>query len=446
MAIAQPSAWLKLQQQAAQFKNFLNPDTQLAGQDTPMSQQPSPAGPTDASSGPASAEDAQRGLASAPPESQLPPSATGIPAGANAQGLDPYLSQNPEISAYMPPNIPFQKTPEMIARENDLQKATDEQLANQKAGVGNLEEMLAKRQHPWSGINWSPLASYIDSNVKGSNLNTAAQSLNSENEKTVGLAEKIQDAKNNMSKDYIANLGAQYKSAQMGAQMQHQATIANAQQQKVINAQIFNAQHTFDRDPTIRLLTTRMSGAKNVLNLIHDFEESANKYSKLPQNQRIALTSQALSLMYQEITKLETGGQTVAQQLVHEGAQPIADLDWNKIKTFFTGKVDHPEQLPETLNQARLLISKMTANYQDSVNRQTRFLSSIGGMSPLQQKVFDAKKEALMQNYNDLTEPGSKSVAPRRGELSVDPTRDRNADPDKMSPEQRGQWIKNFGG
>lgn len=323
------------------------------------------------------------------------PGAGRAPAGtvnpAAMSGLDPAVASDPTLASYFPSFVPYQPPPDEVEARKKMQLALEDQMGQQKGGIENLKDLLAKRQSKYTNINWSPLASFIDSNVAGSKLNEGAQAINTENEKTTALAEKIQDAQNQMSKEYATGLGEQLKAAQFGGQLQHQQQIANAQQGRVLNAQMLTAQRAFDNNPLNQLYRQRLDGAANILRVMHNIETEKDP------DKRIALTAPLLQQIDNEKAALEAGKQGAAAHIIDASSQALWDADVNKLYTYYTSNIKNVDA-PQVMKQGRILITHMMDNYKDAMQRQ--FNTQNAGVSPIQKQVFDAKIQAFKNNYD----------------------------------------------
>lgn len=326
-------------------------------------------------------QDQGRGPASVPQQASPPVS----------MSIDPTIANDPAVQSYFPSLVPYQQSPEEKELMKQSREAANTQLEHQKQGVGQLEDLLKKRQGSMSDINWSPLASYVDSNVSGSHLTEGANAINQERQRTTDLAEKVQGAQNSMSKDYLQNLSDQIKSAQFGNQMNHQQQVANAQMGKVANAQILGAQRSFNNDKILNVYTPRVDGAVNILRIVDNIGNETDP------NKKIQLTAALLQQIDNEKAKLETGNQAVAEGLVSAGSQKIAEADFKKWVTYLTKNIKDIDA-PQIMKQNKILISHMLNNYTDAIERRVGTLSA--GSTPLQKQVFDAKIQEYRNKYN----------------------------------------------
>lgn len=148
--------------------------------------------------------------ANMPQEPQMP--ATPMPPAQAVAQVQAQLAPNLPKPLPTRPAIPQQQIE--MAKNSDWELNTKKALAEQDAGVAGLERMMQEMQGAPRGINFSPLAAYMDSIVPGSKLSPAAASMAPMNEdqrqeKMLKLQDLIQQRRQNLATNALAPYKAQ---------------------------------------------------------------------------------------------------------------------------------------------------------------------------------------------------------------------------------------------
>lgn len=313
---------------------------------------------------------------------------TGAPSTGPSLGLAGYIRPNRELEK---------------AQLAGYNTAAQRSLAEQGAGVDQIQQYIRDLQGQPQAINWTPLAAYIDAHDpnKNSNLTAAAKAMapmtpEEKQQMLMGLQFKLQGAKQAMSKDQLDALANQIK-------MQHQnymddAMIQHYQNEDKANAlrsggfinsrEAQSAERQYLGDRLLTPYKQRYDGAIKIANLMDAAEANPDA---------IKSNKALLGQLNAEIGRLETGSQSPALSAQEKTEMNDAAATMRDYYDTLTGGVSNVD-LHAKYQQARGMIGDLAQSYRDQIDARHQEL--LAGATPVQQQVFNAKIGAWQAGAN----------------------------------------------
>lgn len=366
-------------------------------------------------------------MANPPEENNLTPTLAQLMAQMAASGTQANIPQEPQmpttpmppaqavahvqnqLASRLPAPLPVkpaipQKTIEM-AKNSDWEMNTKKALAEQDAGVAGLEKMMQEFQASPRGINFSPLAAYIDSIVPNSKLAPAAQAMAPMNEdqrqeKMIKLQDLIQQRKQNLSQNALAPYKAQldmYKDLLKNEVTAQRLGVLGSVRQ---DNQTMQAVDRVVKDKILVDYTNRLNGAERITSQLQAVREGkmvdTNQFLNDINTEYVNLltNSNNAALGKQERTEYRTVAGNIAAAMQQVSA--------------------HPESInsPEILAQIEAGIKDLTETYRQSVDRRADILKREFVHNPEAQRQMEQKIEEFKHEYG--TTGQAPAVVPER--------------------------------
>jgi hypothetical protein len=371
-----------------------------------------------------------------PSQGQVPPYLTPNP-GANGAvaNLGPKPTNNPATDdpAGQVPVVPPKRLNDYIELPNhEHEKAATEpfsrnsvlDLAHQSGGLDAIDQYIKDFQAQPQGINWTPLAAYIDSKNPNSHMVEAAKALaplspDEKNKILLDLQMKAQGARNQMSQEQLNSLRLQQ-------QMQHQQShddmqdrhnrmmetaalgrteSMNGRVEVMKDNQTAAAVDKLTKDSLLQQHSQRLLGADRILGQL-----DAVKAGK------IVDTEQLLNDVNLEYVNLLKGANSALGHL--ERTEYTTAL--GKLASIQQTISGHPESVrsPEIIQQLRTAVEDLKGNYQRAYAARAEDLKRTYKYNPEATRQMSEKATQLTRRFGTPTEGAS--GAPPLHELNND--------------------------
>lgn len=298
-----------------------------------------------------------------------------------------------------------------------MQQAQGQAKQDQQKELDGLNDYIKQIQDKPQGINWTPVAAYLDSQIPGSKLTAAAEatapmSEDQRDKMLFDLKSKLLAGRATLSKESLASLKSEQ---QMQQYREHQdelerhnrqmegAQLANGQAGRVQVMQDTQTQHAadiFDRDPVIKTLTER----KNQIGIDYHTLQAGG-----------VITPQMSDEISKGIAVAFNGGKSSGLEETKKQEINTAMKDWAKIQQYVTGKhfdaltPENKQMLTSVLDRLNGAYGNVLASRGEQIRKGRKFTYNQAGNEVMDSKVNEYRSYAGQKLSGD---DGKSSVGP----------------------------------